>query len=338
MINMANLIIADENEGRRNLLAGTLEREGFSVTRTSTLRQTEGTALGTMPDVLVLDAEWRAADALDSAQRLMADPEFSFKSRIVLLSRDTSRDMLVSAAKAGIHEVLGKPLNMSALIVQLWKHAKKEFVPPPAEVGSHSSQGFFDVNLSLKDPTWAMPMLQNMLNPEVINPQFVEDILAKLAADEVDIDGVDSSNLGSLLRTVFGQLLESHVDEDNKEQIKELQQNIGDKKTPKLGTSLEDVLQEEADELTEEILTKMEEILSEGIPEITALEDDLKIKVDPEFINLVKHSSESIQELFWEIGVPGRLNDPSLSLGVEDSLKSVEDILKSIPEIPDEEE
>ena len=63
---MASLIIADENEGRRNLLAGTLEREGFSVTRTSTLRQTEGTALGTMPDVLVLDAEWRAADALDS--------------------------------------------------------------------------------------------------------------------------------------------------------------------------------------------------------------------------------------------------------------------------------
>ncbi len=335
---MANLIIADENEGRRNLLASTLEREGFSVTRTSTLRQTEGTALGTMPDVLVLDAEWRSADALDSAQRLMADAEFSFKSRIVLLSRDTSRDMLVSAAKAGIHEVLGKPLNMSALIVQLWKHAKKEFVPPPAEVSSHSSQGFFDVNLSLKDPTWAMPMLQNMLNPEVINPQFVEDILAKLAAEEVEIEGVDSSNLGSLLRTVFGQLLESHVDDDGKKQIQGKQESIGGKNAPKLGTSLEDVLQEEADELTEEILTKMEEILSEGIPEITALEDDLKIKVDPEFINLVKHSSESIQELLWEIGVPGRLNDPSLGLWIEDSLKSVEDILKSVPEIPSEEE
>tara|TARA_B100000945_G_C20416396_1_gene615392 strand:- start:292 stop:1302 length:1011 start_codon:yes stop_codon:yes gene_type:complete len=336
---MASLIIADENEGRRNLLAGTLEREGFSVTRTSTLRQTEGTALGTMPDVLVLDAEWRAADALDSAQRLMADPEFSFKSRIVLLSRDTSRDMLVSAAKAGIHEVLGKPLNMNVLITQLWKHAKKEFVPPPADVATHSSQGFFDVNLSLQDPTWAMPMLQNMLNPEVINPQFVEDILAKLAEQEIDIDGVDSSNLGSLLKTVFGQLLESQVDEEDvTKQNPNMQEDIGQKKTPKLGSSLEDILQEEADELTEEILEKMEEILGEGIPEYTALEDDLKIKVDPEFINLVKYSSESIQELLWEIGVPGRLNDPSLGLWVEDSLKSVEDILKSVPEIPIEEE
>ena len=336
---MASLIIADENEGRRNLLAGTLEREGFSVTRTSTLRQTEGTALGTMPDVLVLDAEWRAADALDSAQRLMADPEFSFKSRIVLLSRDTSRDMLVSAAKAGIHEVLGKPLNMNVLITQLWKHAKKEFVPPPADVATHSSQGFFDVNLSLQDPTWAMPMLQNMLNPEVINPQFVEDILAKLAEQEIDIDGVDSSNLGSLLKTVFGQLLESQVDEEDvTKQNPNMQEDIGQKKTPKLGSSLEDILQEEADELTEEILEKMEEILGEGIPEYTALEDDLKIKVDPEFINLVKYSSESIQELLWEIGVPGRLNDPSLGLWVEDSLKSIEDILKSVPEIPIEEE
>ena len=335
---MASLIIADENEGRRNLLAGTLEREGFNVTRTSTLRQTEGTALGTMPDVLVLDAEWRSADALDSAQRLMADPEFSFKSRIVLLSRDTSRDMLISAAKAGIHEVLGKPLNMSLLITQLKKHAKKEFVPPPADVATHSSR-VFRVNLSLQDPTWAMPMLQNMLNPEVINPQFVEDILAKLAEDEVEIEGVDSSNLGTLLKTVFGQLLESQIDDEEETlQIKNMQENIGQKKSQKLGTSLEDILQEEADELTEEILEKMEEILGEGIPEYTALEEDLKIKVDPEFINLVKFSSESIQELLWEIGVPGRLNDPSLGLWVEDSLKSVGDILKSIPEVPIEEE
>jgi CheY-like chemotaxis protein len=335
---MANIIVADENEGRRNLLAGTLEREGFNVTRTSTLRQTEGTSLGTMPDVLVLDAEWRAADALDCAQRLMADPEFSFKSRIVLLSRDTSRDLLVSAAKAGINEVLGKPLNMNALIIQLWKHVKKEFVPPPAEVATHSSQGYFDVNLSLKDPTWAMPMLQNMLNPEVINPQFVEDILAKLAEEQVEIEGVDSSNLGSLLRTVFGQLLESHVEEDEDvDQDSGKQEDLTVKKSPKLGTSIEDILQEEADELKEEILNKMEEILSEEIPEITALEEDLKIGVEPEFINLVKHTSENIQELLWEVGVPGRLTDPSLGVWVEDSLGSIGDVLKSIPDLPEEE-
>ena len=216
---------------------------------------------------------------------------------------------------------------------------KKEFVPPPAEVATHSSQGYFDVNLSLKDPTWAMPMLQNMLNPEVINPQFVEDILAKLAEEQVEIEGVDSSNLGSLLRTVFGQLLESHVEEDEDvDQDSGKQEDLTVKKSPKLGTSIEDILQEEADELKEEILNKMEEILSEEIPEITALEEDLKIGVEPEFINLVKHTSENIQELLWEVGVPGRLTDPSLGVWVEDSLGSIGDVLKSIPDLPEEEE
>ena len=36
---MASIIIADENEGRRNLLANTFEREGYEVTRLSTLSQ-----------------------------------------------------------------------------------------------------------------------------------------------------------------------------------------------------------------------------------------------------------------------------------------------------------
>ena len=46
---MPKLIVADENEGRRNLLANTLERAGYEVTRAGTLRQAEGTALATMP-------------------------------------------------------------------------------------------------------------------------------------------------------------------------------------------------------------------------------------------------------------------------------------------------
>ena len=42
---MGKVIVADENQGRRTLLATTLEREGFEVTRAGTLRQAEGTAL-----------------------------------------------------------------------------------------------------------------------------------------------------------------------------------------------------------------------------------------------------------------------------------------------------
>ena len=47
---MGKIIVADENQGRRTLLASTLEREGFDVTRAGTLRQAEGTALAVMPE------------------------------------------------------------------------------------------------------------------------------------------------------------------------------------------------------------------------------------------------------------------------------------------------
>ena len=83
---MASIIVADEQEGRRNLLAGTLEREEYSVTRAGTLRQCEGTALATMPDVVLLDGEWKTGDAIDAASRLSSDPEFALQCRIVILS------------------------------------------------------------------------------------------------------------------------------------------------------------------------------------------------------------------------------------------------------------
>ena len=68
---MGKVIVADENQGRRTLLATTLEREGFEVTRAGTLRQAEGTALAVMPEVVLIDGEWKSGDAIDAAQRLM---------------------------------------------------------------------------------------------------------------------------------------------------------------------------------------------------------------------------------------------------------------------------
>jgi two-component system KDP operon response regulator KdpE len=145
---VAKVIVADENEGRRTLLANTLEREGFDITRAGTLRQAEGTALVTMPEIVLLEGEWKNGDAIDAAQRLMGDPEFAFKCRIVVLSRNTSQEYLVSAAKAGISEVIAKPIDMKVLIEQLNKHARKQFVPPPADVeGPNSGGGSFDVSM-----------------------------------------------------------------------------------------------------------------------------------------------------------------------------------------------
>ena len=71
---MPSVLIADEQDGRRSLLASSIERNGFNVTRISTLRQCEGTALATMPDVVLMDAIWTTGDALGSCSRMTSDP------------------------------------------------------------------------------------------------------------------------------------------------------------------------------------------------------------------------------------------------------------------------
>ena len=113
---MAKVIVADENEGRRSLLANTLEREGFDITRAATLRQAEGTALVIMPEVVLIDGEWKNGDAIDAAQRLMGDPESAFKCRIFILARNVSQEYRVSEAQSGASEVLSQPADITVLI------------------------------------------------------------------------------------------------------------------------------------------------------------------------------------------------------------------------------
>ena len=190
---MPKLIVADENEGRRKLLATTLERAGYEVTRAGTLRQAEGTALATMPEVVLFDGEWKSGDAIDASQRLMSDPEFAFKCRIVILSRNTAEEYLISAARAGVSEVISKPVDMKKLLSQLEKHSKKQFVPPPAEVSDATGSGrggTFDVSMVMSDGKWALPMLKGIVTPEKINVDFINEIFCLLYTSPSPRDGL----------------------------------------------------------------------------------------------------------------------------------------------------
>ena len=259
---MAKLIIADENEGRRSLLANTLEREGFNVTRGSTLRQTEATALATMPEIVIIDAEWSTGSALDCAQRLVSDPEFAFKCRIVILSRDNSKEFLISAAKAGVSEVLKKPLDMKVLIEQLWKHGKKQFVPPPAEIAdAGNTDGTFSLSIGAGETGFALPMLQNLLGPETITAEFVNSLFESLEEKSIDIsEGIDQADMAELLKLALEKLLvdgEFSEEEDGEEE--EIQEE----------ESQEEESQEEESEEGDGEEESPEEVVSEEKGEIT---------------------------------------------------------------------
>ena len=212
---------------RFRLLANTLEREGFDITRAGTLRQAEGTALVTMPEIVLLEGEWKNGDAIDAAQRLMSDPEFAFKCRIVVLSRNTGQEYLVSAAKAGISEVIAKPIDMKVLIDQLNKHARKQFVPPPADVeGQGSGGGSFDVSMLMGDSTWALPMLKGLVGPEKINPGFIDEILVQMDEEGLEVNEMFDLQLwAAMLRIALNHL----VQDVDPEQLQD-NENINDDK------------------------------------------------------------------------------------------------------------
>jgi CheY-like chemotaxis protein len=333
---MASIIVADEQEGRRNLLAGTLEREEYSVTRAGTLRQCEGTALATMPDVVLIDGEWKTSDAIDAASRLSSDPEFALKCRIVILSANVSEEYLVSAAKAGVSEVMSKPVDMKKLLVQLDKHAKKLFVEPPAKIRTGSGSGFFEVSVTPGDPSWSLPILQELLGEGAIDTAFVGDLVSRMD-EEIDI-GHDV--LERLLRLAFDELILGaevgvEIDEDlpDDERDAAIQAAKAERRSRLIDAmeSQAEIIEGELDEQLERLLDPPDEVAI--LTKFTGM-----VPVDPNTLKMTKLSLEIIRDLFWDMGVPVREQLGMYSTQLEDAQQMVVDCLEALPDAPDEEE
>ncbi|MGB1689422.1 MAG: response regulator [Candidatus Poseidoniaceae archaeon] len=347
---MPKLIVADENEGRRNLLANTLERAGYDVTRAGTLRQAEGTALATMPEVVLIDGEWKISDAIDASQRLMTDPEFAFKCRIVILSRNTSSDYLTAAARAGVSEVISKPVDMNKLLAQLEKHSRKQFVPPPAEVTNAAGTGgggTFDVSMVMSDGKWALPMLKGIVTPEKINVDFINEILAQLGEEGIEVEeGLDPSLMSNMLRIALNSIV-SDMDPNESNQAStgpslptaKKSATLGSKSGGKKvgGSSMEEILQNQADGIASEIEGMMDDILDEKPDMVAILPDREQVVIDPAVLKFTKLVAETAHELMWDIGRPGNVSDLTLMTRIEDVTEMLGDVISSLPEGDEEE-
>lgn len=356
---MAKVIVADENEGRRSLLANTLERNGFDITRAATLRQAEGTALAIMPEVVLIDGEWKSGDAIDACQRLMSDPEFAFKCRVVILGRNVSQEYLMSAAQSGVSEVIRKPVDMNVLIQQLNKHTRKQFVPPPADVERASGGGgSFDVSMTMGDSSWALPMLKGLVGPEKINTNFIDEILTQMDEEGMEVSTeLDSSAMSSMLRMALNKLVEqASVDgELNAPNAAGPNPMIGPsspsqaKKGTSLGgnqlqqmkqgfsSSMEGILESQAQDLADDVESKMDAILDEE-PELVALHDfGTMVPIDPEVLKLTRLTSEVVSDLMWNLGQRGVVSDITLLTQIEDAAQMMADVLDALPHVVEEE-
>ena len=303
---MASIIIADENEGRRNLLANTFEREGYEVTRLSTLAQTTATASAVLPDVLLLEGEWSQGTVLDVCQSLVGQPRFRSATRIVILSRTTAPDFLSSAALAGVAEVIGKPVDMNQLIGQIGRHAAKQFVPPPADVSAGTGGGGlggqrFDVGMTMNDSQWALPMLRRLVEAGNIDEDFVASIRGEMNEGELPDDegGLSAEAMTTMVRLALNRLVgtegpptaaANEATEQTKEKVVASPSNVPSFKDlnkgatlgegaasslPKSGgnSSMEDILERQAEDIARQVEADMDGILSEE-PEYISLLDE----------------------------------------------------------------
>tara|TARA_B110000014_G_scaffold169214_1_gene120014 strand:+ start:2434 stop:3411 length:978 start_codon:yes stop_codon:yes gene_type:complete len=316
---MASVIVADENEGRRNLLAGSIEREGYDVTRTATLRQCEGTALATMPDVVLINSDWKSGDAVDTASKLTSDPEFDLKCRVVIMSGDSGSEYLMSAAQAGVAEVLAKPVDMSKLLTQLTKHANKLFVPPPADVNKGSQGGYFDIQVTAGDPSWSLPILEQLLGEDSLDDDFVSEIMTKVEGQLDGFEDLDSDTLKTILRTTFDALILDATEEH------------GDGEESQRMSRLEEALDRQAEHLEEVLEAALDPVLDEQPEKIALLTEETGlIPTDPDALNMTVRTLEIIHELLWEIGIPGRLADSTLTHRVEDAVVLAQDAKEAL--------
>ena len=316
---MASVIVADENEGRRNLLAGSIERAGYDVTRTATLRQCEGTALATMPDVVLINSDWKSGDAVDTASKLTSDPEFDLKCRVVIMSGDTGSEYLMSAAQAGVAEVLAKPVDMSKLLTQLTKHANKLFVPPPADVNKGSQGGYFDIQVTAGDPSWSLPILEQLLGEDSLDDDFVSEIMTKVEGQIDGFEDLDSDTLKTILRTTFDALILDATEEH------------GDGEESQRMSRLEEALDRQAEHLEEVLEAALDPVLDEQPDKVALLTEETGlIPADPDALNMTVRTLEIIHELLWEIGIPGRLADSTLTHRVEDAVVLAQDAKEAL--------
>ena len=362
-----SIIIADENEGRRNLLANTFEREGYDVTRLSTLAQTEATAGAVLPDVLLLEGEWGQGSVMDVCQSLAGQPRFRSATRTVILSRTTAPEFLSSAALAGVAEVIGKPVDMNQLLGQIGRHAAKQFVPPPADVSAGSGGGGlggqrFEVGMAMNDSQWALPMLQRLVEGGNIDDTFIASIREEMGEDHLEEGegGLSAEAMTTMVRLALNRLVGSgpppgpepvaqgdkapqQQASTNVPSFKDLKKGttLGEGATPTLASgprsSMEDILERQAQDIARQVEAEMEGILSEEPDYVSLLDETQQVGIDPEALALTRLTAEVLLDLMEALKRPGALSDLTLLTQVEDASTLAADMLDALPATEEEE-
>jgi adenylate cyclase len=112
------VLIADDNEANRDILARRLEAHGYDLLMAADGEEALSYAREKLPDLILLDIMMPKMDGLEVCRHLKGDKSLPFMPIILVTARADTKD-IVAGLDMGADEYLTKPVDQSALVARV---------------------------------------------------------------------------------------------------------------------------------------------------------------------------------------------------------------------------
>jgi class 3 adenylate cyclase/CheY-like chemotaxis protein len=112
------ILIVDDNEANRDILARRLEAQGYRLAMAADGEEALACAREQLPDLILLDVMMPKMDGLEVCRRLKADKSLPFMPIILVTARADTKDV-VAGLDVGGDEYLTKPVDQAALVARV---------------------------------------------------------------------------------------------------------------------------------------------------------------------------------------------------------------------------
>src|SRR3954454_19490280 len=113
MRNPPRILIVDDNETNRDILAARLATHGYDLSHAGDGEEALEAVKAQQPDLVLLDVMMPKLDGFEVCRRLKNDPTLPFMPIILVTAKADSKDV-VTGLEAGADEYLAKPIDQMA--------------------------------------------------------------------------------------------------------------------------------------------------------------------------------------------------------------------------------
>jgi len=115
---MTKVLLADDNEFCRDMLACRLVRHGYEVITAADSRAVLVAARGQRPDLILLDLDMPVMDSRAAVRSLKLDPR-TFRIPVIALAAEASLEKVTQAAAEGCQACEAKPVVLRRLLERI---------------------------------------------------------------------------------------------------------------------------------------------------------------------------------------------------------------------------